>query len=296
METKVVDGKFIADEKGHELFQISQKIVVYDPEKKTFLMLKIADTESFFVQKYGVWDFPGGRVDVSESLEDSLFRELGEEVGFDTDTIESLKQFGVFLAEYSKKRVLTLGYVAQVSSSQDIVLSSEHSEYRWVTAEEVAKGEEFGDMAKYFVSAAVERLEEQEYLNDVKRISADFENYRRRQEERMKELSAMRAERFAMDIIPVIDNFRMAAQHVPEAEKANAWMTGITYIGKQLEEALATNGILAFEAKEGDTFDPHRHEAVSREEGKEEGKVVKVLQSGYISGTRVIRPAKVVVG
>ena len=112
----------------------------------------------------------------------------------------------------------------------------------------------------------------------------------------MKELSAMRAERFAMDIIPVIDNFRMAAQHVPEGEKSSAWMTGITYIGKQLEEALATNGVSAFEAKEGDVFDPHRHEAVSREEGKEEGTVVKVLQSGYISGTRVIRPAKVVVG
>lgn len=294
METKVVDERFISDEKGHELFQISQKMVVYDPEKKTFLMLKIADTESFFVQKYGVWDFPGGRVDVSESLKDSLSRELGEEVGL--ESVDVPRQIGVFLAEYMKKRVLTLGYIARVSSSQDITLSSEHSEYRWVTAEEVAKSEEFGDMAKYFVSAAVERLEEQEYLNDVKRISADFENYRRRQEERMKELSAMRAERFAMDIIPVIDNFRMAAQHVPEGEKSSAWMTGITYIGKQLEEALATNGVSAFEAKEGDVFDPHRHEAVSREEGKEDGTVVKVLQPGYMSGTRVIRPAKVIVG
>ena len=294
METKVVDERFISDEKGRELFQISQKIVVYDPEKKTFLMLKIADTESFFVQKYGVWDFPGGRVDVSESLEDSLFRELEEEVGF--GSADAPKQFDVFLAEYMKKRVLTIGYIVQASSLQNITLSSEHSEYQWVTAEEVAQSDEFGSMAKYFISAAVERLKEREYLNDVKRISADFENYRRRQEERMKELSAMSAERFAMDIIPVIDNFRMAAQHVPEAEKENAWMTGITYIGKQLEEALATNGISAFEAKEGDAFDPYRHEAVSREEGKEEGTVVKVLQPGYISGTRVIRPAKVIVG
>lgn len=293
METKVVDGKFIADEKGHELFQISQKVIVYDSEKKTFLMLKIADTESFFVQKYGAWDFPGGRVDVSEGLEDSLSRELREEIGF--DSIERLKQSGVFLAEYRKKRVLTLGYIAQAPSSQDITLGSEHDEYRWVTAEEVANGDEFGDMAKYFVSAAVERLKEQEYLNDAKRISADFENYRRRQEERMKELSAMSAERFALDIIPVIDNFRAAALHVPEGEKANAWMTGITYIGKQLEEALSVNGVSAFEAKEGEMFDPHLHEAVSREEGKEDGKIVKVLQSGYKSGARVIRPAKVVV-
>lgn len=296
METKTVDGKFIADAKGHELFQISQKLVVYDPEKQTFLMLKIADTESFFVEKYGLWDFPGGRVDVAESLEDSLSRELGEEIGF--DDVDTVKQTGVFLAEYRKKRVLTIGYVAFISSSRVIELSSEHSEYRWVTAEEVSSGDEFGHMAKYFVAVAAERLKEQEYLNDVKRISADFENYRRRQEERMKELSAMSAERVAMDIIPVIDNFRAAALHVPEEEKSNAWMTGITYIGKQLDEALATNGISSFEAKEGETFDPHLHEAVSREEGEstEEGTVVKMLQRGYKSGTRVIRPAKVVVG
>lgn len=293
METKVVDNKFIADEKGHELFQVSQKLVAYDPEKKLFLLLKIADAESFFVQKYGAWDFPGGRVDVSEDLDGALFRELGEEIGF--DDIAEVGQLGCVLVEYRNKRVATLGYVAPVSSSRTITLSSEHSEFRWVTAEEVAKNDEFGEVAKHFVAAAVERIREREYLDDVKRISADFENYRRRQEERMKELSAMSAERFAMDIIPVIDNFRMAAQHVPEAEKENAWMTGITYIGKQLEEALATNGISAFEAKEGDVFDPHRHEAVSQEEGKEEGKVVKVLQPGYISGTRVIRPAKVIV-
>lgn len=297
METKVVDGRFLEGKHGHELFEISQKLILKDASTDRFLLLKIANEEkNSFAKRYGAWDFPGGRVDVREDLNGSLFREAAEEIGGINSSGPSVVD--LFLAEYSdnfERRVCIVGYLAVVQESSELKLSDEHSEFRWVTTEEVEQGAEYGEMVQRFIARASERLKEREYLNDVKRISADFENYRRRQEERMKELSAMSAERFAMDIIPVIDNFRMAAQHVPEAEKENAWMTGITYIGKQLEEALATNGISAFEAKEGDVFDPHRHEAVSQEEGKEEGTVVKVLQPGYISGTRVIRPAKVIV-
>ena len=47
----------------------------------------------------------------------------------------------------------------------------------------------------------------------------------------------MCVEGVALDMIPVLDNFRAAGAHVPEEEKAKAWMTGITYIGKQLEDA-----------------------------------------------------------
>lgn len=112
----------------------------------------------------------------------------------------------------------------------------------------------------------------------------------------MKELSALSAERVALDMMPVIDNFRAAAEHVPEEEKTKAWMTGITYIGKQLEEALANHGLVRYEAKEGEMFDPYLHEAVSHDDGDdEEGKIVKVLQPGYKIGSKVIRPAKVVV-
>jgi molecular chaperone GrpE len=180
----------------------------------------------------------------------------------------------------------------------NVELSEEHTEYKWFTSDEIEKNEEIKPWLKEFVISALERLKEREYLNDAKRIYADFENYRRRQEERMKELSTVCAEGFALDMIPVIDNFRAAALHVPEGEKTGAWMTGITYIGKQLEEVLATRGLVAYEAKEGEMFDPYLHEAVSHEKGKEgeEGKIVKSLQPGYKMGTRVIRPAKVIVG
>lgn len=106
----------------------------------------------------------------------------------------------------------------------------------------------------------------------------------------------MSVERVALDMIPVLDNFRAAEMHVPEGEKAGAWMTGITYIGKQLEETLANHGLVRYEAKVGDVFDPALHEAVSQEKGEgEEGTIVKLLQPGYTIGTRVVRPAKVIV-
>lgn len=295
METKVVDGKFLEGENGHELFQVSQKLVLYDATHEKFLLVRIADKESLFAKKYGIWDFPGGRVDVSESFEEALRREVVEEIG-DGVEYDFIGQVGVFLAEFPGRRVVGVGYCALFRSGE-LILSSEHDEYQWVTAEDVLKNNEFGPIVKQFIANAAERLKEREYLNDAKRIYADFENYRRRQEERMKELSNVCAEGFALDMIPVIDNFRAAALHVPEEEKTKAWMTGITYIGKQLEEVLATRGLVAYEAREGEMFDPYLHEAVSHEKGKEgeEGKIVKSLQPGYKMGTRVIRPAKVVV-
>ena len=107
----------------------------------------------------------------------------------------------------------------------------------------------------------------------------------------------MCVEGVALDMIPVLDNFRAAGAHVPEEERAKAWMTGITYIGKQLEDALASHGLVAYEAKEGEMFDPYLHEAVSHEkgDGDQEGKIVKSLQPGYKIGSKVIRPAKVIV-
>jgi molecular chaperone GrpE len=256
--------------------------------------VKVADEQSFFVKKYGFWDFPGGRIDVGEDCKEAFLREVQEETGFlsvkDPETIEN-----IFL-EYPEKRTCVIGRLVFLENKDEPILSSEHLEYRWVTAEEVEKGDEYGEMVKRFVASASERLKEREYLNDAKRIYADFENYKRRQEERVKELSTVCAEGFALDMIPVIDNFRAAALHVPEEEKTKAWMTGITYIGKQIEEVLATRGLVAYEAREGEMFDPYLHEAVSHEKGKEEeeGKIVKSLQPGYKMGTRVIRPAKVI--
>lgn len=148
------------------------------------------------------------------------------------------------------------------------------------------------------------QIKAEEYLTDLQRTQADFENYKRRQTETQKELKGMLIEKLVLDIVPVLDNFRQATEHVPAEQKESPWVVGIQYIEKQLETVLTDNGMQVIEVKEGDAFDTMIHEAVdtqqsavtSQQETESTGHVIaKVLQKGYRFGERVIRPAKVVV-
>lgn len=139
------------------------------------------------------------------------------------------------------------------------------------------------------------QVKAEEYLSDLKRVQADFENYKKRQQESQKELGGYLIEKLVLDIIPVLDNFRAATMHVPAEQKESPWVIGIQYIEKQLEDVVKQNGVEVIEAKEGDEFDPSIHEAVSHESEEESEKqvIAKVLQNGFRLGGKVIRPAKV---
>lgn len=152
------------------------------------------------------------------------------------------------------------------------------------------------------------QIKAEEYLVDLQRAQADFENYRKRQQESQKELGGYLIEKLILDIIPVLDNFRSATMHVPSEQKNSPWVVGIQYIEKQLEDVIKANGVDVIEAQVGDTFDPAVHEAMSTEaidhesgkENQDEAKeethtVTKVLQKGFRLGGKVIRPVKVTV-
>ncbi len=139
---------------------------------------------------------------------------------------------------------------------------------------------------------------EEEYLNSLKRCQADFENYRKRQDESRKELKEFILEDLALQILPVVDNFQMSLSHVPENQEDGAWVQGILHIQRQLETILKDNGIEEIKAKEGDKFDPNFHEAVeNHQEGEkeEEHKIKKIISKGYKIGNKVIRAVKVIV-
>lgn len=141
----------------------------------------------------------------------------------------------------------------------------------------------------------------EEYLNDLKRCQAEFENYKKRQAAAEKELGGYLIEKMVLDIIPVLDNFHSAMSHIPDGEKESAWVIGINHIKKQLEGVLTGSGMEVIEVKEWEEFDPKVHEAISHEKDNgnenenEQHMVAKVIQNGYKFGGRVIRPAKVVV-
>ena len=136
-----------------------------------------------------------------------------------------------------------------------------------------------------------------EYLHGWKRALADYDNLKK---ERSSERVAMR--QFITDdvgerLIPVIDNFDQALRFKPEGLDASVegWLQGILYVRTQLENVLKELGVEPFGVV-GETFDPHRHDAVSEQEssGSPES-VVEVVQRGWKRDQRILRPAKVVV-
>jgi molecular chaperone GrpE len=138
-------------------------------------------------------------------------------------------------------------------------------------------------------SAEVADLKQQ-----VLRVHADFDNFKRRtQEERAEVFDTARAE-MALKLMPVIDNFDRAAEHVPEEIQKDPWYQGIEGIRKQFTDLLTELGIERIESV-GEEFDPNRHEAISHEPSDEHDKdiISKEFEAGYALGDSVIRPAKV---
>lgn len=143
----------------------------------------------------------------------------------------------------------------------------------------------------------------EEYLTDLQRLQADFENYKKRQQAESKEFSSHLAKSIVTDLIPVLSNLQAAAEHVPADLRESPWVTGITYIEKQFEDALKNYGVIPIEVKVGDMFNPLEHEALSLTDNQQpttdkkfqEHKIEKVVQKGYKIGDRVIKAARVIV-
>ena len=140
---------------------------------------------------------------------------------------------------------------------------------------------------------------EQEYLDGWKRCQADFENYKKMQTESQKEFVKYAAQNMVLQIIPVLDNFHMSTDHIPEDQKNNAWVTGIMHIQKQLENVLKENGVEEIETKEGDEFNPEIHEAISNSKDSKtdsnDSKIQKIILKGYKLENKIIRAVKVTV-
>ena len=136
----------------------------------------------------------------------------------------------------------------------------------------------------------VER-ERDEYLNDLKRVAADFDNYRKRAARERGELTARAHERLVKELLPVLDDLERALVAASEHEEAKL-EEGVRLVHRELVEALAREGLVEIETN--GRFDPHVHEALlTQPSDAEEGSVLDVLQKGYRLGERVLRPAQV---
>ena len=140
--------------------------------------------------------------------------------------------------------------------------------------------------------AALE-AERDEYLNDLKRVAADFDNYRKRAARDQQSLVTRAHERLVKELLPVLDDLERALAAAEEHEEVKL-EEGVRLVHRELRSALDREGLAEIETD--GSFDPHVHEALlSQPSEAKEGSVLEVLQKGYRLGDRVLRPARVVV-
>ncbi|MCT4565781.1 MAG: nucleotide exchange factor GrpE [Maledivibacter sp.] len=131
--------------------------------------------------------------------------------------------------------------------------------------------------------------------NKFMRLSADFQNYKRRIEKEKGDIYKFGSEKIVVDILPIIDNFERAIGSAQNnGEESDGLLSGIEMILKQILDVLEKHGIEEIDALDKE-FDPNLHHAVMQEEcdGKESDIVIDVLQKGYILNSKVIRPSMV---
>ncbi len=129
-----------------------------------------------------------------------------------------------------------------------------------------------------------------EWEEKAKKVKADFENYKKDQDERKRRWKHQAKEELSEELIEVIDNLERA---ILSADEDSALLQGVKMVADQLYEKLEKEGLERIDA-EGEEFDPNLHKAVEK---KEDGKkVVEEKRKGYMFGDRVLREAEVVVG
>ena len=141
--------------------------------------------------------------------------------------------------------------------------------------------------------------EKTEKLNDdYLRLFSEFDNFRKRKNKEINELYVTAGEKMVLEMLPIIDDFERALQHIGDSEEAKAHREGMELIYNKFLKVLEKNGVKEIEAK-GKDFDTDYHDAITKFPAPTEdmkGKVIDVTEKGYTMGDKVIRHAKVVVG
>ena len=156
---------------------------------------------------------------------------------------------------------------------------------------------------------ALLQTERDEYLADLQRVAADFDNYKKRVARDQASLIERATERLVKELLPVLDDLERALEAAQQREEAGGVASdgaqggaggetsleeGVALVERQLRQTLAREGLAEIETD--GHFDPHVHEALLAQASEaEEGAIVQVLQKGYRLGDRVLRPARVVI-
>lgn len=138
--------------------------------------------------------------------------------------------------------------------------------------------------------------EENELLKDqLFRLAADFDNFRKRTARQMEENRKAVLEQVLLDFVEVTDNFDRALKSARTAEDMGSIVSGIEQLSKQFFSILEKYGLERVKCEKAGEFDPHRHEAIQHIETSEvpDNTIVDVYKHGYALNDKVVRPALV---
>jgi len=159
-----------------------------------------------------------------------------------------------------------------------------------VSEEEAAASQLEADLARLSQTES----ERDEYLDTLRRVQAEFENYRKRVIKEQTALVDRATSGLVEQLLPVLDSFELALKNLDSAgsDDIDSVRKGVELVYAELLGALEKAGLSRIEA-EGKPFDPNVHEAVMQEDGDGEPVVTDVLRTGYTLKGRVLRPAMV---
>ncbi len=160
------------------------------------------------------------------------------------------------------------------------------------TQAETEIGEENIEALKQALSQEKEKAEN--YLANWQRAQADLVNYKRRSEQEKEEIGKFANSALMLNLLTALDDLERAFTSMPPNLAEVSWIDGIRLIERKLQASLETQELSPIKAV-GEPFDPHLHEAIRQDKGKE-GIVIEEVQKGYKFHDRVIRPSRVVVG
>ena len=139
-----------------------------------------------------------------------------------------------------------------------------------------------------------ERRKSEDYLNRLKYLQADFENYRKRTEKEAKEREETALRRMVEALLTPLDELELAIENVRKAGEGGELLEGLMMVHKNLAASLGSAGLQRIDSV-GKPFDSAMHEAVEKVEGTTEGEdmVTEEIRPGYTFRGKVLRPSMV---
>ncbi len=129
------------------------------------------------------------------------------------------------------------------------------------------------------------------------RLFAEFENYRKRTSKERLELFKTASQELMTALLPISDDMDRALLEFKKSNN-NDLIQGFELIYSKFNEILKSKGLSELKVKKGDKFDPESHEAITQikaEKEKNKGKIVDIIEKGFLLGDKIIRYPKVIV-